>query len=186
MLRIGQLVMIIFPGELTTMAGRRLRWVAQPTTIWQIDRMNRETIRTSLISQGVIGENAYVILAGPANTCTFPGLLKREQIANCSTNLDAHYVTTREEYSVQRYEGGSTLYGQCERIIPHPQSWLMAQQSLSKHSSTTTPSLCLTSYPQQGHPHLVHHNQINQAGISPSRRVYSTEAQEFLLTVILI
>ncbi|KEP49551.1 neutral/alkaline nonlysosomal ceramidase [Rhizoctonia solani 123E] len=76
MFRIGQLVMLIFPGELTTMSGRRLR----------------EAVRAKLISSGVIGSNAYVIVAGPANTY-------------------AHYVTTREEYSIQRYEGASTIYG---------------------------------------------------------------------------
>ncbi|CAE6472083.1 unnamed protein product [Rhizoctonia solani] len=76
MFRVGQLVMLIFPGELTTMSGRRIR----------------EAVRTKLISSGVIGNNAYVVVAGPANTY-------------------AHYVTTREEYSIQRYEGASTIYG---------------------------------------------------------------------------
>ncbi|CAE6505603.1 unnamed protein product [Rhizoctonia solani] len=76
MFRVGQLVMLIFPGELTTMAGRRLR----------------EAVRAKLISSGVIGSNAYVVVAGPANTY-------------------AHYVTTPEEYSIQRYEGASTIYG---------------------------------------------------------------------------
>ncbi|KAG8736453.1 hypothetical protein FRC10_009309 [Ceratobasidium sp. 414] len=76
MFRVGQLVIVIFPGELTTMAGRRMR----------------EAVRAKLISSGVIGSNAYVVLAGPANTY-------------------AHYVTTREEYSIQRYEGASTIYG---------------------------------------------------------------------------
>ncbi|KAJ1306069.1 hypothetical protein OPQ81_010781 [Rhizoctonia solani] len=76
MFRVGQLVILIFPGELTTMAGRRLR----------------EAVRAKLISIGVIGSNAYVVVAGPANTY-------------------AHYVTTREEYSIQRYEGASTIYG---------------------------------------------------------------------------
>ncbi|KAG5352626.1 hypothetical protein C0989_001449 [Termitomyces sp. Mn162] len=65
------------PGELTTMAGRRMR----------------EALRAELISSGVLGSDAYVVIAGPANTY-------------------AHYVTTREEYSVQRYEGASTIFGQ--------------------------------------------------------------------------
>ncbi|CAL1711862.1 unnamed protein product [Somion occarium] len=76
MLRVGNLVMLIIPGELTTMAGRRLR----------------EAVRTKLISSGIIGDDAYVVIAGPANTY-------------------AHYVTTREEYAVQRYEGASTIFG---------------------------------------------------------------------------
>lgn len=37
----------------------------------------------------------FEIEAGPANTYS-------------------HYVTTREEYGVQRYEGASTIYGPCE------------------------------------------------------------------------
>ncbi|KAJ3491469.1 hypothetical protein NLI96_g720 [Meripilus lineatus] len=76
MLRVGNLVMLIIPGELTTMAGRRLR----------------NAVRARLISSGLIGEDAYVAIAGPANTY-------------------AHYVTTREEYAVQRYEGASTIFG---------------------------------------------------------------------------
>lgn len=54
----------------------------------------REAVRAQLIRSQVIGEDAYVVVAGPANTY-------------------AHYVTTREEYAVQRYEGASTLFGPC-------------------------------------------------------------------------
>ncbi|KAJ7435456.1 Neutral/alkaline nonlysosomal ceramidase [Mycena galericulata] len=75
-LKVGNFVMLIIPGELTTMAGRRIR----------------EAVRAELISSGIVGEDAHVVVAGPANTY-------------------AHYITTREEYSVQRYEGASTLYG---------------------------------------------------------------------------
>ncbi|KAH9965463.1 Neutral/alkaline nonlysosomal ceramidase [Russula dissimulans] len=76
MFRAGNLVMLIIPGEMTTMAGRRIR----------------NAVRAQLIADGIIGEDAYVVIAGPANTY-------------------AHYVTTREEYGVQRYEGASTLFG---------------------------------------------------------------------------
>ena len=55
----------------------------------------RNAIRAQLIAKGVIGQNAYVVIAGPANTY-------------------AHYVATKEEYSVQRYEGASTIFGQCQ------------------------------------------------------------------------
>ncbi|KAI0644858.1 Neutral/alkaline nonlysosomal ceramidase [Trametes meyenii] len=77
MLRIGQLVILVMPGELTTMSGRRIR----------------EALRAKLIAEGVVGDDAYVVVAGPANTY-------------------AHYVATREEYAVQRYEGASTIFGQ--------------------------------------------------------------------------
>ncbi|KAH9965464.1 Neutral/alkaline nonlysosomal ceramidase [Russula dissimulans] len=76
MFRVGNLVMLIIPGEMTTMAGRRIR----------------NAVRARLTADGIIGEDAYVVIAGPANTY-------------------AHYVTTREEYGVQRYEGASTLFG---------------------------------------------------------------------------
>lgn len=76
-LQVGQLVMLIIPGELTTMSGRRLR----------------NAVRAKLISSGVLDNSAYVVVAGPANTYS-------------------HYIATREEYGVQRYEGASTLYGQ--------------------------------------------------------------------------
>lgn len=45
-----------------------------------------------------MGDDAYVVIAGPANTY-------------------AHYVATQEEYSVQRYEGASTIFGQCKCSI---------------------------------------------------------------------
>lgn len=77
MLRVGNLVMLIMPGELTTMAGRRMR----------------AALRAQLISSGILDNSAYVVIAGPANTY-------------------GHYVTTREEYAVQRYEGASTIFGQ--------------------------------------------------------------------------
>ncbi|KAJ8591584.1 Neutral/alkaline nonlysosomal ceramidase [Rhizopogon salebrosus TDB-379] len=76
MLRVGQFVILVMPGELTTMAGRRMR----------------EALRTKLIAEGVLDDRAYVVVAGPGNTY-------------------GHYVATREEYSVQRYEGASTLFG---------------------------------------------------------------------------
>ncbi|KIO30028.1 hypothetical protein M407DRAFT_14431 [Tulasnella calospora MUT 4182] len=74
--RVGQLVILILPSEFTTMSGRRLR----------------EAMRAKLIEDGIVGQDAYVVAVGPANTY-------------------AHYTTTREEYGIQRYEGASTLYG---------------------------------------------------------------------------
>ncbi|KAF7317824.1 hypothetical protein MKEN_00870300 [Mycena kentingensis (nom. inval.)] len=75
-LRIGNLAILVIPGELTTMAGRRMR----------------ETVRAKLISERILGDDAHVVVAGPANTYS-------------------HYIATPEEYTVQRYEGASTLYG---------------------------------------------------------------------------
>ena len=53
---------------------------------------DREAVRARLIASGVLGNDAYVVIAGPANAY-------------------GHYVTTIEEYGVQRYEGASTLFG---------------------------------------------------------------------------
>ncbi|KAF9221073.1 Neutral/alkaline nonlysosomal ceramidase [Gyrodon lividus] len=76
MLRIGNFVVLVMPGELTTMAGRRMR----------------EALRAQFISSGILDDSAYVVIVGPANTY-------------------GHYVATREEYSIQRYEGASTIFG---------------------------------------------------------------------------
>jgi Neutral/alkaline non-lysosomal ceramidase, N-terminal len=58
----------------------------------------RNAIRARLTADGIIGQDAYVVIAGPANTY-------------------AHYVTTIEEYGVQRYEGASTLFGPCKPLF---------------------------------------------------------------------
>lgn len=68
--RIGQLVLISMPAEVTTMAGRRLR-----------DTVAKE-----------LGPDNYYVIAAYSNEY-------------------AGYVTTREEYATQQYEGGHTLYG---------------------------------------------------------------------------
>jgi neutral ceramidase len=72
LLRVGSLAILGIPGELTTMAGRRLR----------------STVLEALAGSGV----AYVALATYANEYS-------------------QYITTREEYCSQHYEGASTLFG---------------------------------------------------------------------------
>ena len=121
MFRVGNLVMLIIPGEMTTMAGRRIRYVRRPLYVslrsYQKPSpigpfflkkkrrkahmslyLNRNAIRARLTADGIIGQDAYVVIAGPANTY-------------------AHYVTTIEEYGVQRYEGASTLFGPCKNSL---------------------------------------------------------------------
>ncbi|KAI0104611.1 Neutral/alkaline nonlysosomal ceramidase [Daldinia grandis] len=77
LLRVGQFVIIVSPGEATTMAGRRWRAAVKAA------------------AADIIDTEPKVILGGPANTY-------------------AHYLTTPEEYGIQRYEGASTLFGQWE------------------------------------------------------------------------
>ncbi|KAG8529593.1 uncharacterized protein KY384_006230 [Bacidia gigantensis] len=79
LLRVGQLFIIVSPGEATTMSGRR----------WK-DAIYGEVKAISLAENG--DPDPIVLLGGPANSYT-------------------HYIATPEEYSVQRYEGASTLYG---------------------------------------------------------------------------
>lgn len=76
LLRVGQFIMIVSPGEATTMAGRR----------W------RNAVKEAAKSASLSTAEIEVVLGGPANSYT-------------------HYITTEEEYGVQRYEGASTLYG---------------------------------------------------------------------------
>lgn len=82
--RVGQFIIVVSPGEATTMAGRR----------WK-DAVRAES--TVLFHDGRDPDNSHapspvVVLGGPANSYT-------------------HYIATEEEYSIQRYEGASTLYG---------------------------------------------------------------------------
>lgn len=77
--RVGQFMMIISPGEATTMAGRR----------WK-SAVHGYALSTSL--SGASDVDPIVVIGGPANSYT-------------------HYITTTEEYGIQRYEGASTLYG---------------------------------------------------------------------------
>ena len=79
LLRVGQLLIIVSPGEATTMAGRR--WKSALATA---------ASSSSLTSPAA--SSPLVVLGGPANSYT-------------------HYIATEEEYSIQRYEGASTLYG---------------------------------------------------------------------------
>ncbi|KAI0108123.1 Neutral/alkaline nonlysosomal ceramidase [Daldinia grandis] len=77
--RVGQLVIIVSPGEATTMAGRR----------WK-NAVGNEV--AALFADEAQSASPVVVLGGPANSYT-------------------HYITTEEEYGIQRYEGASTLYG---------------------------------------------------------------------------
>jgi hypothetical protein len=86
---------------------------------------SREALRAKLISSGILGADAYVVLAGPANTY-------------------AHYVTTPEEYAAQRYEGASTIFGKCKHFVaPETEaanSTLTRRKGHLMPTSTTTPA----------------------------------------------
>ncbi|KAK1831614.1 Neutral/alkaline nonlysosomal ceramidase [Podospora conica] len=77
--RVGQLVIIVSPGEATTMAGRRWKEAVRSAS-------------TAMFAREGLDAKPVVVIGGPANSYT-------------------HYIATEEEYSIQRYEGASTLYG---------------------------------------------------------------------------
>lgn len=82
--RVGQLVIVVSPGEATTMAGRRWKDAVQSAASLLFQKEEE--------SDSVPSPSPVVVLGGPANSYT-------------------HYIATEEEYSIQRYEGASTLYG---------------------------------------------------------------------------
>jgi neutral ceramidase len=83
LMRIGPVVIIISTGEATTMAGRRWRNAISDAVSKSLLFYDHPTTSSA---------KPIVLLGGPANSYT-------------------HYITTEEEYAVQRYEGASTLYG---------------------------------------------------------------------------
>ena len=115
-LRAGRLLILCVPGELTTMAGRRLKRAVQAAVRWgggaggwlwgnqgeqhlphcrgvPFDVLCAATAAGPRLQVGAAwGEDLQIVIAGLTNTY-------------------ASYVTTWEEYAVQRYEGGFTLYG---------------------------------------------------------------------------
>ena len=101
LLRVGQVIIIVSPGEATTMAGRRWKEAVHHAAIQSnllsspsmASMKSKSTKDTSPFEQGLSKAiQPIVLLGGPANTYT-------------------HYITTEEEYAVQRFEGASTLYG---------------------------------------------------------------------------
>ena len=57
-------------------------------------RRLRESVKEVLVTygKGEFGDDTYIVIAGLANSYS-------------------QYITTIEEYQIQRYEGGSTLFG---------------------------------------------------------------------------
>lgn len=68
-------------------------------------RRLRDTVMNTLQEYGAADENSHVVIAGLSNEYT-------------------HYITTFEEYQIQRYEAGSTLFG--------PHTLAAYQQEFSK------------------------------------------------------
>ncbi len=89
-LRIGKLVILAVPGEFTTMAGRRLKEAVRDVVE---DAWGGGSGGVNGGGGGKSGEKGvHIVIAGLSNTYS-------------------SYITTFEEYSAQRYEGGFTLFG---------------------------------------------------------------------------
>uniref|UniRef100_L7JMZ5 Neutral ceramidase n=1 Tax=Pyricularia oryzae (strain P131) TaxID=1143193 RepID=L7JMZ5_PYRO1 len=88
--RVGQLAIIVSPGEATTMAGRRWKESVERAFVGFLDTERNDADGNEDSDSEQL--SPIVVLGGPANSYT-------------------HYITTEEEYGIQRYEGASTLYG---------------------------------------------------------------------------
>ncbi|KAF5403355.1 Neutral ceramidase B [Paragonimus heterotremus] len=84
LLRIGSLIIVGLPGEFTTMSGRRINAAVQQSVEHYLPKKQNKSWSS--------GDNFVVVLAG-------------------LSNVYSSYVTTPEEYELQRYEGASTIYG---------------------------------------------------------------------------
>ncbi|EEP77130.1 conserved hypothetical protein [Uncinocarpus reesii 1704] len=124
-LRVGQVLIVVSSGEVTTMAGRRWKEAVAETAKRTLDI-----------------KDPIVVLGGPANTYV-------------------HYITTEEEYGVQRYEGASTLHG------PHT---LAAHVNLTL---TYLPHLTGGSAPSPPVPH------------GPDPEINTNRSVSFILPVVL-
>ncbi|KAH7130268.1 neutral ceramidase precursor [Dendryphion nanum] len=105
-LRVGQFLIVVSPGEATTMSGRR----------W------REAVHNKAVSANIVSSATppIVVIGGPANTYT-------------------HYITTEEEYNIQRYEGASTLYGP-HTLNAYINSTLTLLPYLADNTQSTAPA----------------------------------------------
>ncbi|GAA0144164.1 hypothetical protein LIER_04680 [Lithospermum erythrorhizon] len=83
-------------------------------------RRLRDAVRSVLTSAGDFDENIHIVIAG-------------------LTNAYSQYVTTIEEYEIQRYEGASTLYG------PHTLSAYI--QEFNKLATALTTGLTVSTGP---------------------------------------
>ncbi len=121
-LRLGRVFILAPPSEFSTMAGRRLRSVAEGI----------------IASAGV--QDAVVLIAGLANA--YSG-----------------YTVTEEEYTAQRYEGASTMYGP-HQLAAYTQEFsrilsaMLAGQPVDPGTLDKTPNTLsfLTPVVVDGHP----------------------------------
>lgn len=119
---IGQLAILGLPGEFTTMAGRRLRDAVssslnaiRPASLLnpnhQDDKIGDLDGKLTPKSARTRGSDGDLNRFGRAMSDTSKMSDKFQVVLSGLSNIYTSYVTTIEEYEVQRYEGASTLYG---------------------------------------------------------------------------
>ena len=99
-LRVGQLVIVVSPGEATTMAGRRWKGAV------------KDEARSLFSDLG--STEPVVVLGGPGNSYSHYIATQEEYgYASLSSHLYVPFYLTNIDAicSIQRYEGASTLYG---------------------------------------------------------------------------
>ncbi|KAL4414924.1 neutral/alkaline non-lysosomal ceramidase [Colletotrichum abscissum] len=117
MLRVGQLVIVVAPGEATTMSGRRWKAAVKEA------------------AKSILPNDPVVVLGGPANTYAVSFASFFLLIV---TDSFQHYIATPEEYAIQRYEGASTLFG--PNTLPAYINLTVSNIAYLSPSSTSTPA----------------------------------------------
>ncbi|KAG9510793.1 Neutral ceramidase, partial [Fragariocoptes setiger] len=122
---IGQLAIVGLPGEFTTMSGRRVRNAVAEV----LNRTPTPVPTPGMTTTGqTLEKKSSLQQEKPAYKVVLSGL----------SNVYTSYVTTFEEYQMQRYEGASTLYGPhtLEAYVMH---FKKLAQSLSDGSTIESP-----------------------------------------------
>lgn len=133
MIMIGQLAIVGLPGEFTTMSGRRVREAVQ-RTLFEAATRGTSTPSSVFSCEESVDQNSSGkdLVASERDdelsACRHSrenemssSLVRRKRayalapeirvVLSGLSNVYTSYVTTIEEYEVQRYEGASTLYG---------------------------------------------------------------------------
>ncbi|KAJ3064800.1 hypothetical protein HDU98_011829 [Podochytrium sp. JEL0797] len=150
------------------LVGRKLVLVGQPSEMTTMaGRRLRETVKQSLLSDKKIDPDAQVVIVGLANAYS-------------------SYVTTKEEYNAQRYEGASTAYGpntllayeklftRMARSFANPQESLTAGSPPKKpknEMSLTIPIVLDTVRPGSEFGHVITQPSKLQYSLVPHRFV---------------
>jgi len=112
---VGQLIVVGLPGEFTTMAGRRVREtvdrVANSQLVGKPAANVKSQTNTADAATATGSATSVQNSAQSSGAASKPEGEKFQVVLSGLSNIYSSYVTTIEEYEIQRYEGASTLYG---------------------------------------------------------------------------